>query len=231
MLLLLPVIFADFSAKNAVKWILTPLLLQLLIVLPFIANGTLDLLWNVIVGSVGKYPVVSMNAFNIWEFLLSGDLMKRQDSEAFAGITFKRWGLLMFFVTSGIALFPLMKNVWISIIDRIEFRTEKAIFLIVGALIPLLFFYFNTQMHERYSHPAFAFLITYAIFSRKPLLGIAGSLAYLLNMERVFMYLQLPNYGTFIFESKFISSLYLLTIILLYVDLFKISFTSKTKHN
>ncbi len=161
-LMLLPIIISTFSIKNLLKWIFIPFILQIIILLPFILSGTLDKLWFVITGSVGKWPFVSMNAYNIWDFILSGNLYTMHDNKTFIGISYKQWGLLMFFVTSGIALFPLFKHGYLSVRKKTDFNFPLEKFLIICGIIPLLFFYFNTQMHERYAHPAFVFLIAYS---------------------------------------------------------------------
>ncbi len=223
-LMLFPVIISTFSIKKVLKWIFIPFLLQIIILLPFILSGTLDNLWSVVTGSVGKWPVVSMNAYNIWDFILSGDLYTMPDNKTFIGISYKQWGLLMFFVTSGIALFPLLKSGYLSIKRKIDFNFPIEKFLLLCGIIPLLFFYFNTQMHERYIHPALVFLIAYSLYTKKPFVLIIGCCAYLLNLEGVLKFMHIHNYGTLIFNRDFISSLYLLTIVWLYIELFEIKF-------
>ena len=221
-LMLLPVIISTFSIRKLFEWILIPVFLQILILSPFMFSGTLDKLWLVVTGSVGKYPVVSMNAYNIWDFILSGDLFTMSDSKTFIGISYKQWGVFMFFATSCIALFPLLKSGYLSIKRKIDFNFPLEKFLLICSIIPLLFFYFNTQMHERYSHPAIEFLVAYSLYSKKPFIMINGCFAYFLNLEGVLKYMHLPNYGTLIFNRDFISTLYIITILWLFLDLFDI---------
>lgn len=220
-LMLLPIAFSSFSIRNLAVWILVPTVLQLMIVLPFVLAGTMDGLSRMAFGSVGKYPVVSMNAYNIWDFLLQGDLMNMSDATVSFGLTYRSWGLLMFFLLSGIALFPLFLRALHSVFNRMAFDFPLDKLLVTGALIPLLFFYLNTQMHERYVHPMLPFLIAFSLITRKPFVSIIGCLAYFLNMEGVFRHMQLPNYGTVIFDRDFISFLYLILIGWLYVELYK----------
>ncbi len=117
-----------------------PTLIQVGILIPSMFSGTTDNLWEVVTGSVGKYPVVSMNAFNIWDFVLSGNLMEIKDDKIFLGQTYKQLGLYMFLVSSGLALFPMLKSCWFTIVRSKEFNVDKSAFLITCALIPLLFF-------------------------------------------------------------------------------------------
>ena len=161
--------------------------------------------------------------------MLSGNLMQILDSHTFLGISYKSWSLFMFFTTSGIALLPLAKLGYLSIVNRTELNVPLDKILIVCTIIPLLFFYFNTQMHERYTHPAFIFLIAYSLRKKKPLIAIVGCLAYFLNLEDVLRFMKLDNYGTLIFNRDFISSLYLITIIWLFSDLFNFKLNKGNK--
>ena len=56
-------------------------------------------------------------------------------------------------------------------------------------LIPLAFCFFNTQMHERYWHPALLLLGAHAILTRRYVLFGVFSLAYYLNVEGSLHYL------------------------------------------
>ncbi len=76
-------------------------------------------------------------------------------------------------------------------------------------------------MHERYSHPAILFLAVYALFYNRYLPYITGSFAYFLNMEDVLKYLNLHNYSTVFYTNWVISILFLITISILFYDLFK----------
>lgn len=219
-------IVSYFSVKKLIFYIFTVLLTQTLIILPFILSENYLEVWNVIKGSMGKYPFVSMNAYNFWEFPMQGSVMYVIDSNKFIGISYKIWGLLLFTSTSGLALLPLMKNTYLSIQSKtqIHFPLEK--YLLLCALIPLLFFYFNTQMHERYSHPALIFLVAYSLRTQKSFISILVTCAYFLNMEGVLQFLQLHDYETLIFNRYFISFLYILSIVYIYVQLFNIRLKS-----
>lgn len=106
-------------------------------------------------------------------------------------------------------------------------REIKFLLIILILLISLVFFYFNTQMHKRYSHPALLFSGAFAFVNGSYLMYVLCSLAYFLNMEKVLKYLQLENYNTFIFDERVISVLYLTAIILGICLLYKAYFTSK----
>ena len=229
-LMLLPEMISQFSIKKIVVWILAPVLLVAIISLPFILTGAWPKVWHVVTNSSNKYPVVSMNAFNIWHILVKGDLMKIPDSTLALGASYKAWGLLMFMATSAAALFPLLKSSFGQIAKKTIDRIDMEKLLIILALIPLLFFYFNTQMHERYSHPTMIFILAYAIIQKKPGIAIIACLTYFLNLERVFKFLEVAH-GTFIFFKDLIASLYLFVILRLFIDLYGIKvFGSKKQH-
>ncbi len=81
-----------------------------------------------------------MNAYNIWHFLLSGELYNMPDSKTFKGISYISWGLFMFFAASSIALFPLAKYGYLSIVRRAELNIPLDKFLIMCTVIPSYFF-------------------------------------------------------------------------------------------
>ncbi|SFT84641.1 Mannosyltransferase related to Gpi18 [Lishizhenia tianjinensis] len=228
-LLLLPVIKENITWKKVSIWVLVPLNIQLLILLPFIYSNTLGNVWNVVSGSFGKYPSVSMNAYNFWFLLFDGDLMKIEDSTLYLGLSYKQWGLLLFFAFSFLTLWPLLLQVWRAVFNQISFNFPMDKMLLIAALIPLLFFFFNTQMHERYSHPALIFLIAYGLLSKRFLIPVLGCMAYFLNMEDVFRFLALKKYGILFFDTDFIAALYLLCILLLLKDLYGIRFFKRER--
>lgn len=219
-LVILPQIINNLSRKKLIQLIIIPLFIQIIIILPFILSNTTHKILAVITGSFSTFPVVSMNAYNIWHILLSGNLMKTPDNIIFLGLTYKNWGLIFFFVLSGIALLPLFTSSIKAILNKkqLEYSNEKIILLC--SLIPLLFFYLNTQMHERYSHPALCFIISYSIIKKTPLLAFIGCLAYFLNMEGVLKYMNFSNYKILFFDPIFISALYLITISVVFLKLF-----------
>lgn len=226
-LLILPDFVSTLSIKKTLGWILALGAVQYLIVLPFINAGTMENLMRVVTGSVDKFPVVSANAYNLWYFFFDGDLTKISDTTLALGLTYKSWGMLLFCASSALALYPQIRVLYFSLKTRMAVYLSLEKVLLICALIPMLFFYFNTQMHERYAHPAFAFLLTYCILQKKPLLAIIASAAYVLNLEAVLKFLQLPKYSTLLFDSDFISCLWLISIIGLYLELYEISFKRK----
>jgi Gpi18-like mannosyltransferase len=200
------------------------LLLQFLILLPFMLSGDLTLLWKATRDSFTKYPVISLNSGGIWNLLIKGNLWEIPDSTMIMGITYKSLGLILFFSLSLLALLPLISWNWrvLKTNNKTSLQHEKI--FIISALIPLLFCYLNTEMHERYLHPSLIFLVTYSIISNKFWATGIICLGYLINLEHAIQFLHLKSYGTVIFNRTFLALLYLMGILLLFKDLFEIKF-------
>ena len=77
-----------------------------------------------------------------------------------------------------------------------------------------VFFYFNTQMHERYAHSALLFFFLYGVKSSSYWLYGLTSLAYFLNMESVLNAIPFLHPQTFIFDQRLIAVIYLIVIII-----------------
>jgi Gpi18-like mannosyltransferase len=219
-LILFPLIIDRKNLKKILWSVLGIVIVQFFIVLPIIIGGELPALYVVLAGAVDKYAVVSMNAYNLWYILLSSDPITTPDSIEFMGLTYKTWGLLTFFTSSFFALFHFVKTLYIRIIKKVEIEFSTRKIWISGALIPLLFFFFNTQMHERYSQFALVFLAAYSFLYKKPLPFIFTSIAMFLNMEGVLHFFNWENYHTIIFMPWFIACIYLVVLVLLYLDLY-----------
>lgn len=187
------------------------------ILFPF--RHDMDALMRAMTTSVDRYPVISMEAYNLWHLLgFKGNPHFIADSTLFAGLTYKTWGLLMFCTASGIVLLPLAWRILQNFTGQAQYTVQAHTFMLAGALVWLSFFFFNTQMHERYSHPAFLFLAAYAFMRQRYLPYVLFSAAYFLNLEGILQYMDLPNYRTLIFDTRFVAGLYLATILLLFYD-------------
>lgn len=221
---LLPVIgiFYLYNILNKRSWkavvwpIVGVVITQVIFLIPFLfKEGGVGMVLNVITGSVGMYPKVSMNAFNIWYFLLPGkDLMQTLDTDIYiAGMTCKTVGLLLFFIVSAIALFPMLKQLLFKIKGKSEELIAADKLLLICGIIYLAFFFFNTQMHERYSHPAMIFFAAYGFYKKNYLLFIMFTFAYYLNMEYVLQWLHTP-FIVRLTSAELVATLY--AIILVY---------------
>lgn len=219
-ILLFPLVMRDFKWTRFLQWFIAPVLVQVLILLPYYLDGSLDGLWRVVVGSFEKFPSISMKAYNLW-FLFFPDLTNEvPDTITFMNITYKTWGLLLFCTLSFFAFIPFFKHIYRCLVERhyVAIAIDKA--LLLFALVLLLFFYFNTEMHERYSHPAIVFILIYGVRTRRPILPILATLAYFFNLEKAFYGLKLASHPVFVFNPVFISLIWLTVIVGLFLNVY-----------
>jgi Gpi18-like mannosyltransferase len=187
------------------------LILQILILSPFIYIGQVDRVWLMATGSMDYFPYVSMNAHNLWHIVFNGDLTHMPDAQIIAfGLSLKTIGLLLFFVSSAIILWPLIIGIIKSYktipSERISLNFEAI--LLINCLISFVFFYFNTQMHERYIHPSIISSLALAIIYRHWWQWILLGLTYFFSLESLLQFLGLHIYHTAVFHPKAIAVLY-----------------------
>ncbi len=199
--------------------IIAALAMQGIIVMPFILNGTINKVWHTIIHSVGYYPAISMNAFNIWMFFFPKihhyQLMKVSNLGTFLGITYKLWGLILFCSSSALVLLPYCMQLFYR--NKFKNLLQWDTVLLAGTLIGILFFYCNTEMHERYIHPAVIMGMGVALYNRQYFLYLLLTIAYFANLEKNLRYLGLHNYDTVFFDHRFVAVLW--TIVLIYFGL------------
>ena len=211
------------SWKKLGTALLLALSTQVLILAPFILFGTVDTWYQVMGSLVDQYQNVSLNAFNFWYLLLDGNgpLYTKDYQELWFGIDHKTWGLLFFFVFSFFALWPmLLKSIRYAFQKITPDSSFKELVFLSAFLCILGFFFFNTQMHERYSHPAMLMAFLYGILNKNYWIYGITSIAYFLNMERTLRYFEI-SYHTFIFEHRFIAALFLVAILIGLWQLYK----------
>ncbi len=195
----------------------------LLISLPFIIGQERWLIFKAaLTGLVGYFPVVTMGAANMWSIFLSDHADSIPDDTALLGtITYKQIGLTLFCISSFFALLPLLKAIFIKIRANTDnvFSVDKL--MLSAALIGLNFYFFNTQMHERYSHPVFLFLMCYSFLKKDFFPFILFSIAYFLNLESLLRWGRFDNYHTVIFQRYFAGALYAIVLVYLFFRLYQ----------
>ena len=202
-------------------------LLQLFIFLPFIVSGKLNMVFNVLFNLVDSQPNISANAYNLWFSIVGKEARNGLDSDIFYIFTYKQWGLALFFIMSFFAFLPLCIQSLKSIFQKTKLKFNNQLAILSFGIISLIFFFFCTQMHERYSHPAIIFIVLYSIISKKWYLGFLVSVAYLLNLDGVLKSLSFQNYGVLLFHFKFIALLFFIVIILLYKEIYQLAYQQK----
>jgi Gpi18-like mannosyltransferase len=220
-LIILPQFLNEFKIKTILIGIFSMLACQFLILFPFILNGSVEKVWAVVTDSMGRFPVVSLSASNLWHLLTNKAPYSIQNTEIFIVFSYKTIGYFLFFTFSFLALFPLTQATFHSLKNKSKMNISLEKLLLIGALIPLLFFYLNTQMLERYSHPALIFLIAYCIIKENFWLGFLGCFAYFSNLECVLKHFEFSNYEALPFNPKFTAVLFSLTILALFDKLYE----------
>ena len=121
----------------------------LFILSPFFYFHQVDKVINVFASSVGRYPNVSMNAFNFWWLISMGKGANFWDGQRFLNLfALKTIGSLFLLTFMVLLLKYLFDNE----------KSNKAVFFSC-ALALFSFFMLPTEMHERYILPVFAFLL------------------------------------------------------------------------
>lgn len=197
----------------------------LLVMLPFMLHGTFkEAMFAISSRSLDFYPVVSVSAYNLW-YLFIENPSSLSDATTLAGLSLKTWGLL--FVGSLFILLLFLVRSFIKKKKNSIPTSYLSFIFLVFTLVCIIFFYFNTQMHERYIHPAIIFGGLYAIYSKNYGIYILVSAAYLLNLEAIMQIGSYLNssfsqfYDLFFFNPIFISMLIFVSILFAFIGVYK----------
>lgn len=186
---------------------------QFIILIPFL--GKLPQMAKAL-DTVDTFQYVTVMAFNYWHIMVP-EVWNVSDREIYiAGLTYKQFGLLAFCTFSLFVLFPMLRILFFKAMKR-DYRVElsKEQIWLICALLGLGFFFFNTQMHERYCHPAIIFLTALAVYRWYYIIPyLVFSLAYFANMERTSHLLGLPTH-TALFDHVYIAYEFLFVLLFL----------------
>lgn len=203
--------------------LLLGVVLQLLILLPFLRF--FPYFWEQVTGSFARYQWVGES--NFWSFIVPYENWRDTDTTIMLwGMSRKTIGLLMFSVSMVFTIAPLVRTILQRLWNKTASLPPKEVIWIMGCLSALCFYYFNTEMHERYSHLTLLFMTAYAFYTRDYLPYIVYSIIYFLVLERGMQWMGLNNYETLIFLPTFKSVVFGLLIIYLFVKLYKLSIKS-----
>ena len=188
--------------------------LQFLLVLPFIANGSLSKLLFIATHPVDVYNKLSICAFNIWYLIAPGNPYLINDKDVFFLFSYKSWGLIMFVVALLWVLLPVYRHLkQLRKEQQIPTASTYQLLFLGTGMVCLYFFYFNAQMHERYANPIIIFFFFYGIVSKNYKLYVLASIPYFLSLDKCFPdYLPITHYK-FIFASRVIALWYTAAII------------------
>ena len=217
-IMLLPVMivvlfYSINNLKTLGKTTLALLTTSFVFLFPFILEGKVNQVFYVTAHYVDFMNHVSVQAYNIWYLIVQGSPYDINDTSTFFVLSYKQTGLLLFFLFTTITLIPLLKQIiTLKFKNQKPDKTTKELLMITAGLVSYYFFYFNTQMHERYVHPTLIFFFFYAVYSRNYRPYILVSIAYFLSLEKT-----LPNFlpfphPRFIFGARIIAVIYTLNL-------------------
>lgn len=213
--------------------------LQFALLLPFRGTLPLKVLTLIVERSASLSTWVTFNADNFWT-LIGVPSMKVSDVAIWQmGMSYHSWGLGLFVVASCLTFLPLLGLFlsgfqWFqSLFSRSHIPLvrpaqlgEKQVaqmFALVCYLQSLSFFFFLTQMHERYSHPTLVFAGLFAIISRKKTLFLITCLAYLINLEQVDLYWKhLIDLSKISWIGQLSAALFLIGLVLALASLYRL---------
>ena len=205
------------STRQKIIAFLSVIITQIIILIPFLHFGKLLQLYNIVVNSVGFYPVASLHAANIWQLIFFNfDPHIISDANRYWSLSLKWWGMSLFFITSFIYFLPVLKRMYAGIKKNLMLKISFEQLMLICCLIPLTSFFFFTEMHERYAHNAWLFIAAWSFTTKKYFPLILFSVSYFLNMESVLKFFH-SDTTIIIWDLRAISLLYgTLIIYLLY---------------
>jgi Gpi18-like mannosyltransferase len=139
---------------------------------------------NRMAATANGYPMLSVNAYNPWALIRSGD------TPALVGSPVGTWSrddIPLLGPITGVMIGSTLLGLGFLVgIARLFWRADRRSIALVGAFLCLCFFVLPTRVHERYLIPVFAFACLLAAFDRKWLGAmLALSLAASMNLHGV----------------------------------------------
>jgi Gpi18-like mannosyltransferase len=199
-LLWLPLVVKNKLRYTALS-LLAVVLAGMFLLAPFLLEGTAIDYLTMLSHSASLYPSVSIKAANMWQLVLTDDPYKVSDQVVRFGLTYKQWGLLLFTTVYAIVIFPMMRQTY-QLIRGQRAHYDKAVVLLTFALTPVVFYFFNTQMHERYAQPCILFLAAYAFVKGDFVPYVIASVAnfwvlekgvFLMKLDRLYQLISLEH--------------------------------------
>lgn len=189
---------------------------------PFMTSAAhIAQLQKAVFGLVDYNRKLTVGANNLWSLIYNWRSNYISDTDVIVGaLNYKQVGLILFMLASLAAFWPLFYLIYQKIKGKVA-TLPLPIFMISTALVALSFYFFNTQIHERYAHPVFLFLFVYGFLRKDFFPYIVFSAAYFLNLEGLLRALHLNNYRTAIFSPYMIGGLYAILIAYLYFRLYQ----------
>ena len=165
---------------------------SLLVLLALLFPFGLDLpgFFELMAGTAGGYPYLSVNAYNPWALIGSEGRSALADGGGWSPDLVPLFGPLPGVFVGAALLFGGFLLGWL----RLLWQTDRRTIVVAGILLALAFFVLPTRVHERYMFPIFGLLPLLAVVDRRWLWAtVALSAAAFINMHGV---LTTPLYAT-----------------------------------
>ena len=177
-----------YSVRNWTGWlrvVISFFTVLFIVFLPFILTGNLGMIFHKILSAVGKYPYVSVCAYNIWYLIARTNPEHTVHNEVFWIFSYQAWGFALFFSSSVLVLLPLALRSFRYKFSKQVFNEDiKQMAFLAAGLITLLCYYFNVEMHERYAQPIIIFFFFYGVISKNYKLYVLASIPYVLSLAK-----------------------------------------------
>jgi Gpi18-like mannosyltransferase len=174
--LMFAVLFSTCHFRQILKFLAAFVSMAVLFYLPFILTGKLLVALKLFTGAASRYPVYSMNAFNLWWLLGIGNGSIPDASSVLPFLSAKTAGLVLFSAGYLLGVFSLLSRF-----------SRQNVFLIFG-FVSMAFFMLPTQMHERYLLPFFVFILFVPLTAKRDRILYDGlSITFFVNLLAVFM--------------------------------------------
>jgi Gpi18-like mannosyltransferase len=206
------------SLKDGIKYFSTALITCIVIYLPFFLNGSAKFIFATMKNSMGHYPYVTMNARNIWTLICAEDTRFLSDTTPFLGATYHFYGLLLYALS---VLIIIAVFIYFQFYKKLKILTHTNFVLLSLILLGYVFYFFNTQMHERYIHYILVFILMYCVINSKWLLWFIFTFVYFLSLEHFLMYHNVFKSFSFLFDPKFQAVCFGLIFIYFIIDYIK----------
>lgn len=140
----------------------------------FNAHGTLRaMIRNAYLNAIDSYPLVTMNAMNIWYYMLGTTPQTNDSAQILPHISLKLTGMILVFGAVCYASLYLLRTKHVTSPDLLK----------SGAFVSFSFYLLATQMHERYSIPTLVFLCVLLFFDGKwAVAAVALTVSILMNL-------------------------------------------------
>lgn len=217
-LLWLPTVLAKPMSYTLFSVLLT-VAVVLVLLFPFIQAGTLVNYWAMLLDSDSIYPTLTVYAANLWTLLFTDNTDKISDQIIWFGLRYKQWGLLLFSVSYFVILLPLLRQ-FILVLQEKRTGYDTSLVLLTAGLVPLVFYFFNTQMHERYAHVSVLLLGAYALSKGDFIPYVVASIANFWVMDKFLKVFGLHSLYDYI-TLELVAALFLFVLVWGVVQLYR----------